>query len=186
MVKSLYRIRLLAVIEPFIGSENVRRFFDVLESTDSAIGGSTLPRVLAPPTSPGEAWMPSNLNIYVSFGRGQLWKDFFTDIHLLESASQPGVASRYNLVTNSHVQYQSRLPSRPILLSESIDGGNNPMRLFVNNLPNYMNNEALAVEFLKYDIAILSASIRPAWNIIRNCLLSHLSIFYVEHAHQVD
>ncbi|KAJ7865432.1 hypothetical protein B0H14DRAFT_2734191 [Mycena olivaceomarginata] len=39
-----------------------------------------------------------------------------------------------------------------------------PMRLFVNNLPNNINNEALAVEFLKYDIVILSASIQPAWN----------------------
>jgi hypothetical protein len=38
------------------------------------------------------------------------------------------------------------------------------MRLFVNNLPNNINNEALAVEFLKYDIVILSASIQPAWN----------------------
>ncbi|KAJ7862262.1 hypothetical protein B0H14DRAFT_2575528 [Mycena olivaceomarginata] len=39
-----------------------------------------------------------------------------------------------------------------------------PMRLFVNNLPNNINNEALAVEFLKYDIVILSGSIQPAWN----------------------
>jgi hypothetical protein len=38
------------------------------------------------------------------------------------------------------------------------------MRLFVTCLPNYINNEALVVEFLKSDIVILSASIQPAWN----------------------
>ncbi|KAJ7840779.1 hypothetical protein B0H13DRAFT_2287011 [Mycena leptocephala] len=37
-------------------------------------------------------------------------------------------------------------------------------RVFVNKLPREINNEGLASAFLKYGIAIRSASIRPAWN----------------------
>ncbi|KAJ7850913.1 hypothetical protein B0H14DRAFT_2762621 [Mycena olivaceomarginata] len=38
------------------------------------------------------------------------------------------------------------------------------MRVFVNYLPNNINKEGLAVEFLKSGISIRNASIHPAWN----------------------
>jgi len=110
LVKTLHRIRLLAVIEHFVGRENVHRFFEVLEVTDSAVGGSTLLRVLTPPTNPsGYDWMPSNLNIYVPLGSIPPWNDFFSEIKLSLSSSQPGVAFPYKTVTNSHTLYHSRV-----------------------------------------------------------------------------
>ncbi|KAJ7841985.1 hypothetical protein B0H13DRAFT_2365449 [Mycena leptocephala] len=41
---------------------------------------------------------------------------------------------------------------------------NNPMRVFVNNLPNYLNNDGLVAEFFRHGITILVTSIQPAWN----------------------
>ncbi|KAF7372588.1 hypothetical protein MVEN_00121600 [Mycena venus] len=122
MVKTLHRIRLCAVVEQFVGRENVHRFFEVLEVTDSAVGGSTLLRVLTPPTSPsGYDWMPSNLNIYVPLGNISPWNAFFAEIKLDISSRQPGIAFPYKSVTNSHTQYYSRVSAHLILLSESIN-----------------------------------------------------------------
>ncbi|KAJ7878345.1 hypothetical protein B0H14DRAFT_2567308 [Mycena olivaceomarginata] len=101
MVKTLYRIRLIAVVEPFIGHENIKTFFDVLEASNSAIGGSAIPRMLTPPLRENEDWMPSNLNIYIPLGA---WNRTSTQIR-----------------DNGFVQYESRLPGHPIMLSESID-----------------------------------------------------------------
>lgn len=109
MVKTLYRIRLLAVIEPFVGHQHVEAFFNVLEASDSAIGGSTLPRVLAPPVDEEDDWMPSNLNIYVPYGGLKAWKTFFARICLEPSSSQPGIARPYKMVTNEHLVYESCL-----------------------------------------------------------------------------
>ncbi|KAJ6553727.1 hypothetical protein DFH09DRAFT_1085488 [Mycena vulgaris] len=122
-LETLHRIRLLKVVERFIGHENVKAFFLVLEQTDSAIGGSTLPRVLAPPVDDIDDWLPSNLNLFVPLGRTAAWDDFFRGILLLPCADQiqPGIARPYRTVTNSHVEYESRIVDHYIMLSESID-----------------------------------------------------------------
>ncbi|KAJ7829689.1 hypothetical protein B0H14DRAFT_2593919 [Mycena olivaceomarginata] len=120
MVKTLYRIRLIAVVEPFIGHENIKTFFDVLEASNSAIGGSAIPRMLTPPLREDEDWMPSNLNIYIPLG-GMRVGGFFAAIRLELSSQQPGIARLHKFVTNGFVQYESRLPGHPIMLSESID-----------------------------------------------------------------
>ncbi|KAJ7885303.1 hypothetical protein B0H14DRAFT_2563944 [Mycena olivaceomarginata] len=121
MVKTLYRIRLIAVVEPFIGHENIKTFFDVLEASNSAIGGSAIPRMLTPPLREDEDWMPSNLNIYIPLGGMRAWEVFFAAIRLELSSQQPGIARPHKFVTNGFVQYESRLPGHPIILSESID-----------------------------------------------------------------
>ncbi|KAJ7809625.1 hypothetical protein B0H14DRAFT_3481269 [Mycena olivaceomarginata] len=89
MVKTLYRIRLIAVVEPFIGHENIKTFFDVLEASNSAIGGSAIPRMLTPPLREDEDWMPSNLNIYIPLGGMRAWEVFFAAIRLELSSQQP-------------------------------------------------------------------------------------------------
>ncbi|KAJ7865919.1 hypothetical protein B0H14DRAFT_2573696 [Mycena olivaceomarginata] len=38
------------------------------------------------------------------------------------------------------------------------------MRVFVNNLPNNLNNDGLVAEFFRHGITILATSIQPAWN----------------------
>ncbi|KAJ7869268.1 hypothetical protein B0H14DRAFT_2571883 [Mycena olivaceomarginata] len=110
MVKTLYRIRLIAVVEPFIGHENIKTFFDVLEASNSAIGGSAIPRMLTPPLRENEDWMPSNLNIYIPLGGMRAWEVFFAAIRLELSSQQPGIARPHKFVTNGFVQYESRLP----------------------------------------------------------------------------
>ncbi|KAJ7435647.1 hypothetical protein B0H11DRAFT_2256979 [Mycena galericulata] len=68
LVKTLLRIRLTSLVESFVGHENVIGFFQVLESTDSALTGSCIPRVLAPPIDDVDEWFPNNLNIYPPLG----------------------------------------------------------------------------------------------------------------------
>ncbi|KAJ7936512.1 hypothetical protein B0H13DRAFT_1853251 [Mycena leptocephala] len=92
-----------------------------LEKTDSAIGGSTLARVLTPPVNSENDWMPSNLNIYIPLGGVTIWEAFLAEIRLGVSSSQPGIHQRYKAITNSHLHYGSLMPNHPIMLTESID-----------------------------------------------------------------
>ncbi|KAJ7926592.1 hypothetical protein B0H13DRAFT_1862053 [Mycena leptocephala] len=96
-------------------------FFDVLEASASATGGSAISRALTPPLREDEDWMPSNLNIYIPLRGMHASEVFFADIRLELSSQQPGIARPYKFVTNGFVQYESRLPGHPIMLSESID-----------------------------------------------------------------
>ncbi|KAJ7920132.1 hypothetical protein B0H13DRAFT_1867908 [Mycena leptocephala] len=65
LVKALFRIRLIHLVELFVGAENTEEFFRVLQLTGSAIGGSTLPLALVPPVDDEiDDWTPNNLNIY--------------------------------------------------------------------------------------------------------------------------
>ncbi|KAJ6569957.1 hypothetical protein B0H10DRAFT_2238085 [Mycena sp. CBHHK59/15] len=101
LVKALFRIRLLRLVELFIGPENTEEFFRVLQLTGSAIGGSTLPLALVPPTDDEiDEWTPNNLNIYVPHGNGSDWESFFTRIDLPPTSTQPGVSHPYHRVTN--------------------------------------------------------------------------------------
>ncbi|KAJ7939753.1 hypothetical protein B0H13DRAFT_2300461 [Mycena leptocephala] len=68
LVKTLFRIRLIAAVDPFVGHDNTAKFFEVLQSTGSAIAGSTIARILAPPIDDIDDWMPNNLNIYPPLG----------------------------------------------------------------------------------------------------------------------
>ncbi|KAJ6483748.1 hypothetical protein C8R47DRAFT_1217441 [Mycena vitilis] len=128
LVKTLFRIRLFAAVEIFVGRDNVANFFCVLEETDSAIGGSTLPFVLLPHAGDSdddddddEKWMPNNLNLYSPLGRTGPWDTFFHDIGLPSCAKQPGVSRQHMYLTNSHIEYESKVPGRPIKVSESVD-----------------------------------------------------------------
>ncbi|KAJ7686407.1 hypothetical protein B0H17DRAFT_1136957 [Mycena rosella] len=123
LVKTLHRIRLIHIVEQFIGHENVESFFLVLEQTESAIGGSTLPRVLAPPVDGIDDWIPSNLNLFVPLGQALAWGEFFRGIRCLPCADQiqPGVAPPYRVVTESHLEYESRIVDHYIAVSESIN-----------------------------------------------------------------
>ncbi|KAJ6544386.1 hypothetical protein B0H19DRAFT_300685 [Mycena capillaripes] len=121
LVKSLYRIRLTSLVESFVGHENAKRFFEVLQSTESALTGSTVSRILAPPINDVEEWFPNNLNIYPPLGQITPWEDFFNRIGLPPCVNQPGVSLRYGTVTNSHREYESRMLDRRIMLSESIN-----------------------------------------------------------------
>ncbi|KAJ7912950.1 hypothetical protein B0H13DRAFT_2326869 [Mycena leptocephala] len=121
LVKTLFRIRLIAAVDPFVGHENTAKFFEVLKSTESAIAGSTIARILAPPIDDIEDWMPNNLNIYPPLGCTVPWEQFFKRIQLPIRSFQPGVTRPYGAVTRSHVEYESRSKGRAITLSESID-----------------------------------------------------------------
>lgn len=111
-VKALYRIRLIGVVSEFVGYENVAAFFSVLEETDSAIGGSTLSYVLAPPIDDIDDWLPSNLNIFTPVDRSAEWDSFFEHLGLIKRAVQSGILRPYEPVTKSHVEYQSRVVVR--------------------------------------------------------------------------
>ncbi|KAJ7920420.1 hypothetical protein B0H13DRAFT_1867629 [Mycena leptocephala] len=121
LVKTLFRIRLIAAVDPFVGHDNTAKFFEVLKSTESAIAGSTIARILAPPIDDIEDWMPNNLNIYPPLGCTAPWEQFFERIQLPIRSFQPGVARPYAAVTRSHVEYESRSKGRAITLSERID-----------------------------------------------------------------
>ncbi|KAJ7430617.1 hypothetical protein B0H11DRAFT_2376172 [Mycena galericulata] len=122
LVKTLFRIRLIRLVELFVGLENVEEFFAVLQHTESAISGSSLPLVLIPPIDDYiENWTPNNLNIYVPDGNCDGWDNFLRRIDLHPMADQPGVSQPFNRVTRSHVEYSSRLFRKTIMISESID-----------------------------------------------------------------
>ncbi|KAJ7488610.1 hypothetical protein B0H11DRAFT_2406692 [Mycena galericulata] len=121
LVKTLYRIRLVRLISLFVGHENVTEFFHILEVTDSAIGGSSLPLILAPPIDDIDDWIPNNLNIFVPVDQPDVWEEFLARIHLHPNHSQPRIARPYRTVTKSHVEYASRLKNKPIMITESID-----------------------------------------------------------------
>ncbi|KAJ6607075.1 hypothetical protein B0H10DRAFT_2228290 [Mycena sp. CBHHK59/15] len=121
LVKTLYRIRLVAMIRLFVGHDNIKTFFDVLEATESAIAGSTLAYVLAPPIDDVEEWVPSNLNIYTPLGQVGPWEEFFARLQFPTCTHQRGISRAYKTVTTSHLEYESCLVDHPIMLSESID-----------------------------------------------------------------
>ncbi|KAJ7881493.1 hypothetical protein B0H14DRAFT_3760377 [Mycena olivaceomarginata] len=102
-------------------SKNIKIFFEVLESTGSAITGSAVPRVLAPPIGDVEEWFPNNFNVYPPLGHIAPWEAFFSWIGLPPCAIQPGISAPYATVTKSHLECESRVPNRRILLSESIN-----------------------------------------------------------------
>ncbi|KAJ6573632.1 hypothetical protein B0H10DRAFT_2199377 [Mycena sp. CBHHK59/15] len=84
------------------------------------------PLALVPPTDDEiDEWTPNNLNIYVPHGNGFDWESFFTRIDLPPTSTQPGVSHPYHRVTQSHVEYSSRIAhiiqQKPIMVSESID-----------------------------------------------------------------
>jgi hypothetical protein len=126
LVKTLFRIRLIAAVDPFVGHDNTAKFFEVLQSTGSAIAGSTIARILCPPIDDIADWMPDNLNIYpllgqwypsrilssllmlIGIGCTAPWEQFFECIQLPIRSLQPGVARLYATVTRSHVEYKSR------------------------------------------------------------------------------
>ncbi|KAJ6612464.1 hypothetical protein B0H10DRAFT_2436949 [Mycena sp. CBHHK59/15] len=95
LVKTLYRIRLVAMIRLFVGHDNIKTFFDVLEATESAIAGSTLAYVLAPPIDDVEEWVPSNLNIYTPLGQVGPWEEFFARLQFPTCTHQPGISRAY-------------------------------------------------------------------------------------------
>ncbi|KAJ7752440.1 hypothetical protein DFH07DRAFT_1031660 [Mycena maculata] len=105
----------------FVGHENVTEFFHILEVTDSAIGGSSLPLILAPPIDDIDDWIPNNLNIFVPVDQPDVWGESFARIHLHPNHSQPRIARPYRTVTKSHVKYASRLKNKPIMITEGID-----------------------------------------------------------------
>ncbi|KAJ7086524.1 hypothetical protein C8R44DRAFT_650797 [Mycena epipterygia] len=109
LVKTLHRIRLLGVVEFFIGHAHVEDFFTVLENTDSAIGGSSMALVLAPPIHDTEDWLPNDLNIYCPLGLSSAWSEFFNRVRLPPAPTQPGVSRLYRTVTTSHVIYNSQM-----------------------------------------------------------------------------
>ncbi|KAJ6555741.1 hypothetical protein B0H10DRAFT_1208427 [Mycena sp. CBHHK59/15] len=90
LVKTLHRIRLLGVVEFFVGHAHVKDFFTVLENTDSAIGGSSMALVLAPPIHDTEDWVPNDLNIYCPLGLSSAWSEFFNRVRLPPAPTQPG------------------------------------------------------------------------------------------------
>ncbi|KAJ6467319.1 hypothetical protein C8R45DRAFT_1171755 [Mycena sanguinolenta] len=122
MVKTLLRSRLRAVVQSFFGSANIESFFTLLEATDSAIGGSTIARVLTPPPSGVDDWLPSNINIFVPIGATSAWASYFAQLRLARiPVKQPNIPLQYAAVTSSHANYESYLHGHPILLTESID-----------------------------------------------------------------
>ncbi|KAJ7070377.1 hypothetical protein B0H15DRAFT_807097 [Mycena belliarum] len=119
LVKTLHRLRLIRIVEQFLGTYNVETFFIILEQTGSAIGGSTLPCVLAPPIDDVDDWMPSNLNLFIPRGQSRPWHDFLLSLGLHCRSFQPGIAHPYKAVTSSHVEYDSKLEGCPISITES-------------------------------------------------------------------
>ncbi|KAK6984014.1 hypothetical protein R3P38DRAFT_3333233 [Favolaschia claudopus] len=119
LVKALFRARITAVLEHFLGHVNTSTFFALLQDTDSAIGGSTVARVLAPPVT--ESWMPTNLNMYVPKGKVQKWEDFMELVAYSRAEKQPGVDRRYAYATTSHTVFESGYSGLQITISESVD-----------------------------------------------------------------
>ncbi|KAJ7814302.1 hypothetical protein B0H13DRAFT_2293744 [Mycena leptocephala] len=94
LVNTLFCIRRIATVDPFVGHNNIA---EVLKSTQSGIAGSIIAHILAPPIDNIEDWMLNNLNIY------------------------PPLVRPHATVTRSHVEYESRSKGWAITLSERID-----------------------------------------------------------------
>jgi hypothetical protein len=66
LVNTLFCIRRIATVDPFVGHNNIA---EVLKSTQSGIAGSIIAHILAPPIDNIEDWMLNNLNIYPPLGQ---------------------------------------------------------------------------------------------------------------------
>ncbi|KAK6967155.1 hypothetical protein R3P38DRAFT_3244624 [Favolaschia claudopus] len=98
----------------FLGHENTAAFFAVLHRTDSAVGGSTVARVLT-----GGDWMPSNLNLYAPAGCLAAWEEFLKPILYGRCEKQPDIDSLCAYATSSHTVFES--PGLVIMITESVD-----------------------------------------------------------------
>ncbi|KAK6967140.1 hypothetical protein R3P38DRAFT_2589382 [Favolaschia claudopus] len=116
LVKSLFRIRLTQIMEHFITHTNLASFFTLLHETDSAIGGSTVARVLT-----GGNWMPSNLNLYVRNGGVPKWEEYLNTVLYFRCEKQPEVDRGCLYATSSHTAFESAITGHVIMISESVD-----------------------------------------------------------------
>ncbi|KAJ7891176.1 hypothetical protein B0H13DRAFT_2340664 [Mycena leptocephala] len=120
LVKAFFATNLRLLVSLFMTDEHVDQFYDILEASLSAVGGSTVSSVLSFPYR--HRWLPSNLNILLPFGRMFEWRDFLERIGLHEIVSKvKGVDRKHARTTASHIVFESFIPGHTILLSESKD-----------------------------------------------------------------
>ncbi|KAJ7648254.1 hypothetical protein DFH06DRAFT_1332490 [Mycena polygramma] len=119
LVKAFFASNLRALVVPFVTDSHVDAFFDLLESSLSGIGGSTISSLLSSPYR--HRWTPSNLNVFLPRGCMGRWRDFFHSIGLFRIGIQFGVSHKHTVTTCEHVVYSSFLAGHRIMLTESKD-----------------------------------------------------------------
>jgi hypothetical protein len=106
LVKSFFATNLRLLVAFFVSDQHVKKFYEVLEISGSAIAGSVTSSVLAFPYR--HSWNPLNLNIIIPRGHMFMWEEFLTHIGLAPIAKQLGVDRKFQHTTFSHVVYSSK------------------------------------------------------------------------------
>jgi hypothetical protein len=111
LVKAFFATNLRLLVSLFMTDDHVDQFYDLLEASLSAVGGSTVSSVLSFPYR--HRWLPSNLNVLLPLGRMFEWRDFLERIGLHEIVSKvKGVDRKHAKTTASHVVFESFIPVR--------------------------------------------------------------------------
>ncbi|KAJ7075981.1 hypothetical protein B0H15DRAFT_955956 [Mycena belliarum] len=105
LVKAFFMANLRVLVSRHLPLTYIDQFFRLLETSFSAIAGSTVSAVVTAPYR--HSWTPTNLNIFVPCGYTFMWRDFFEHIGLEESDIQPGIDPKFAQTTRSHLVYQS-------------------------------------------------------------------------------
>jgi hypothetical protein len=115
IVKCFVAGNLRVLVEHFVSNEHVDAFYDVLETSLSAMAGSVVTSVLTPPYR--QSWIPQNLNIVLPRGHMFMWRDFLESIGLARVKAQGGVDRKFHHTTYDHIIYTSKSEVRPFVPS---------------------------------------------------------------------
>ncbi|KAJ7162724.1 hypothetical protein C8R43DRAFT_947200 [Mycena crocata] len=122
LVKAFFNTNLRLLVSLFVSDVHVKEFYEILDFSRSAMGGSVVTSVLSFPYR--HTWTPYNLNILIPRGRTAPWIEFLKRIALtkLPKSLQTGVDLRFENFAHSHVIYYSKIADLTIHLTESITG----------------------------------------------------------------
>jgi hypothetical protein len=118
LVKAFFACNLRLLVSAFITDAYVDIFFELLETSLGAMGGSTVSSVLSFPYR--HDWLPSNLNILVPHGHIGVWRDFLEGIGLHEHAPLVQVDRKFARTTASHLVFGSFSPVRLYVVCSSL------------------------------------------------------------------
>ncbi|KAJ7754888.1 hypothetical protein B0H16DRAFT_1458914 [Mycena metata] len=118
LIKVFFAKNQRVLLDAFIGGDNIKIFYDVLQSSSSGIAGSFASGLLTPPYS--EA-LTTNLNLFTPRGNLFIWNDLLAHIGLVALDEQPGIDRRYAHTTQNHIVFRAKTEDFTISVTESKD-----------------------------------------------------------------
>ncbi|KAJ6460674.1 hypothetical protein C8R47DRAFT_1226174 [Mycena vitilis] len=143
LVKAFFATNLRLLVAVFLTDTHIDAFFDLLESSLGAIGGSTVAGLLSAPYRHG--WTPSNLNIFLPRGILFTWRSWLESLGLRETPPRLGVGRKFQRTSRNHVVYTSFLPGHTIMLTESKD--NSVLTILMSATSTWCTNIATCSDF---------------------------------------